>query len=61
MEMADQGTPIETAAQWDALVKAHSQDLFPAEVWNRKWELHQRPFVPLIRSKEWPLEPRIEP
>ena len=55
-EMADQGTPIETAAQWDAAVKAHSQTLFPAEVWNRQWELHQRPFVPLIRSKEWPLE-----
>jgi hypothetical protein len=60
-EIADQGNPLETPAQWDALVKAHSQPLFPAAVWNQRWKVDGQSFVPLIRSLDWPLEPAIEP
>jgi len=60
-EMADAGQLIETPAQWDTLVKLHSQPLFPAAVWNHRWTLHGQPFIPLIRSLDWPLEPGIEP
>jgi len=59
-EMADQGKVLENATQWDALVKLHSMSLFPEEVWNQSWTLYNQPFVPLICSVEWPLEPEIQ-
>ena len=34
---------------WEECVKEHSRPLFPTEVWDRKWTLHGRVFVPCIR------------
>lgn len=43
-------------AEWDALVRSHSERLFPAEVWNRRWTPHGQAFIPLIRAIDEPLE-----
>lgn len=42
--------PFANAASWESLVKAHSETLFPAEVWGRSWSVKSAPFIPLIRS-----------
>ena len=39
-------------ADWACLVKKHSQRLFTEKVWDNKREVHDQPFVPLIRSCE---------
>ena len=54
-EMKDQGNPLADAADWEAIVKRHSQALFPAEVWGRRWTCGGHPFIPLIRSLAVPL------
>jgi hypothetical protein len=54
-EMADRGQPFAQPSDWERLVMSHSQCLFPAEVWNRRWTLHEVPFIPLIRSVEQPI------
>ena len=41
-----------THADWASLVKEHSHPLFPEKVWDNKREVHDQPFVPLIRSCE---------
>lgn len=55
-EMSDIGMPFADENCWEECVKKHSQPqhsqpLFPTEVWNRKWTLHGRVFVPCIRSR----------
>ena len=42
--------PLNSPAEWADLVKAHSEPLFPAEVWDRQWGIHDQPFVPRICS-----------
>jgi len=59
-DMTDQGKPFETPAEWEALVRSHNKPLFPASVWNCEWKIDGLPFVPLIRSIEWPLIPNLE-
>jgi hypothetical protein len=54
-EMGDRGRPIADYADWERLVKSHSDPLFPPEVWGRQWSCNERPFVPLIKSIEQPL------
>ena len=54
-EMADRGQPFVEESDWEQLVFSHSQSLFPAEVWNRRWAIQGVPFIPLIRSVEQPL------
>jgi hypothetical protein len=49
-EMSDRGKPLFDAADWQAVVKRHSQTLFPAAVWDQRWLCRGQPFVPLIRS-----------
>ena len=44
--------PFNSHAEWEGLVKAHSQPLFPPQVWDRQWVIQGQPFVPLIRSTE---------
>ncbi len=39
-------------AEWEGLVKSHSKPLFPPEVWNTQWVLHNQVFVPRICSLE---------
>ncbi len=48
--------PFADEAEWKALVRSHSEPLFPAEVWNQKWTPHGQTFIPLIRTIEQPLE-----
>lgn len=54
-EMKDKGKPIADPAEWERLVKSHSEPLFPSGIWGRKWSPNGRTFVPLIRSIELPL------
>jgi hypothetical protein len=51
-EMGD-GTdqrPIVSQSYWQQLVEAHSQPLFPREVWNKEWQVHGQSFIPLVRT-----------
>lgn len=54
-EMSDQGKPLADASDWEAVVKRHSQALFPAEVWGQRWMCGRSSFVALIRSIDVPL------
>ena len=47
--------PIVSQSDWQQLVEAHSQPLFPREVWNREWQVHGRTFIPLVRTYRQPL------
>ena len=42
--------PFACHADWEDLVRDHSEPLFHPEVWDRRWWVRDRPFVPLIRS-----------
>jgi hypothetical protein len=55
-EMKDKGKPFANDSEWERLVKAHSEPLFPHEVWNRQWTINGRPFIPMIRSIEQSLD-----
>jgi hypothetical protein len=57
---SDKQTAFATTDEWEKLVKSHSEPLFPAEVWNRKWILHGQPFIPIIRTLDVPITPDIE-
>ena len=46
----EMSNPFADESCWEKCVKEHSRRLFPTEVWNRKWTLHGRDFVPCIRS-----------
>ena len=43
-------TPFADHAEWEGLVKAHSEQLFPAAIWGCQREIHGQPFVPRISS-----------
>ncbi|HUU44156.1 MAG TPA: hypothetical protein VMX75_14070 [Spirochaetia bacterium] len=55
-EMRDLGKPFAADVDWQRLVRSHSKALVPDGIWNQKWELYGQPFIPLIRSIEWPLD-----
>jgi hypothetical protein len=44
--------PITDKEDWEHMVQAHSQLLFPREIWNQEWHVHGQPFIPLIRVHE---------
>lgn len=54
-EMRDRSAPFGAHAEWERLVRAHSQPLFPGEVWDKPWSCNGQFFAPLIRSLEVPL------
>jgi len=54
-EMSDRGKPFADAADWQNVVKRHSQSLFPATVWGQRWTCGGQPLIPLIRSLDVPL------
>jgi hypothetical protein len=60
-EMADQGAPLRTDAEWDKLVRTHSKGVIPEEIWGRRALISGVEFVPLIRSAEHPLAPVSSP
>ena len=47
-------TPFDSHGEWEGSVKAHSETLFLAEVWDRQWVIRGQPFVSCIRSIETP-------
>jgi len=49
--------PIASMEDWQQMVEAHSQPLFPREVWNKRWDVHGRVFIPLIRVRDQSLIP----
>lgn len=53
-EMSNIGTPFADDNCWKEYVKKHSQHLFPTKVWDQKWTLHRRTFIPCIRSLTTP-------
>ena len=40
--------PLKNHAEWGGLVKAHSEPLFPARVWDRQWRIRDQTFLPRI-------------
>lgn len=58
-EMGDRGKPFADHADWERLVRAHSEPLFPPEVWGQRWVSNGRPLIPLIRTTEQPLDPEL--
>jgi len=44
--------PIADKEDWERMVQAHSQLLFPRQIWDREWNVHGQPFIPLIRVHE---------
>ena len=50
MRKGREQNPLNSHAEWEGLVKAHSQPLFPEGVWDRQWVIHGQPFVPRICS-----------
>ena len=50
MRKGREQAPFKNHAEWEGLVKAHSEPLFPAGVWDSQWVIHGRPFVPRICS-----------
>ena len=52
MRIGRQQVPFNSHAEWEGLVKAHSEPFFPTGVWDRQWVLHGQPFVPRICSIE---------
>lgn len=49
-EMKDRGAPLASAAEWDAMVRAHAKGLVPGEVWGSQVDVGGAPLVPLIVS-----------
>lgn len=42
--------PFACHAYWERHVKQHSEPLFPAEIWDSRWWIHDQPFVPRVCS-----------
>lgn len=55
-EMTDQGTPLRDLADWENMVVRHSQPLFPAAVWGKRWVCGGQPLIALVRSLDVPLD-----
>ena len=52
--------PLSDHAEWECLVKGHSQSLFSGEVWNRQWNVNGQVFVSRICSLEMAYDVPLE-
>ena len=52
--------PLKNHAEWEGLVKSHSEPLFPAEVWDSHRVVSGQLFVPRIRSTSVRLDGPID-
>ena len=59
-EMRDQGEPFANHVEWESLVKAHSQSMFPGIVWGKRWEVNGQSLFPCIRTLETAYDVPIE-
>ncbi len=50
VDVDDLGKLFVDHADWQNLVMAHSEPLFPYYIWEHKWALNEQVFIPLIRS-----------
>ena len=50
MRKGREQAPFKNHTEWEGLVKAHSEPLFPAGVWDGQWVIHGWPFVPRTYS-----------
>ena len=50
MRKGREQTPLMNHAEWEGLVRAHSEPLFPAGVWDRQWCIRGQAFYPRICS-----------
>ncbi|MGO9470494.1 MAG: hypothetical protein ACLQVF_40900 [Isosphaeraceae bacterium] len=51
--------PFANPQQWIDLVQNHSSSLFPEDIWTTPINIHGRTFLPLIRSRDYPLNHAI--
>lgn len=56
-DMAKDSAVIAGDGEWEQLVRAHSAPIVPPDIWNQSWRVHERAFVPLIRTVSVPLQP----
>ena len=59
MRSGREQTPFDSHAEWEGLVRAHSEPLFPAEVWGRQCVIHSQ-LVARICSIETPYDLPVE-
>ena len=59
MRSGREQTPFDSHAEWEGLVRAHSEPLFPAEVWGRQCVIHNQ-LVARICSIETPYDLPVE-
>lgn len=52
--------PLNSQAEWEDIVRSHSQPLVPGEVWNQQWSVNGQIFVPRICSLEMAYDVPIE-
>lgn len=57
-EMQDKGTPFVSHSSWERALTSYSENLFPRQIWNRRWTINGVQFMPLIRSLEQSLPPK---
>jgi hypothetical protein len=55
-DVSDLGQPFASRDEWINAVIAHSEPLFPHNVWSNNHWIHGRVFVPVIRSIEVPFD-----
>ena len=52
--------PFASRAEWESLVRAHSEPLFPPDVWDSQWSVNGQTFVPRIHSMETSYDGPVE-
>jgi hypothetical protein len=55
-EMRDKGLPFGDYRSWERLVLSHSDPLFDETIWDQRWLLNGKPFIPLIKSYQQSLD-----
>jgi len=61
MREGENQKPFADHAEWEQLVKSHSQPLFPETVWEKAWAVRGQSLIPLIRSLDIPYDrPSLE-
>jgi hypothetical protein len=58
-EMSDRGRPFADHAAWENCARDHARNVVPDSAWNRAWTVNGVPFIPLIKSVEYPFDREI--
>jgi hypothetical protein len=57
--MSDKGRPFGDHDAWEKLVRHHAKDVVPGDAWNRRWSVNGVPFIPLIKTVEYPYDREV--